>query len=529
MASRVNGSVCGKIRGTLLAWGLGLALLIGAGAARAELPPMEETTMSLDDVLRIALENNLDLVAARLNPEISNQSVQSEMGAFDPTLTASSSHTDTTREAQTSLLAANDSVRTDLSTDFTESLAWGGNYSAAFSITRQDAPGFGFQAVNPTYDADITLSYAQELLAGFGREATQTQLLTARTNLEISYETLKQTTQTTLQQVETAYWALAAAIQALDVEYEGLERANRFLELNRKQVEVGTLAPIEVVTAEAQVASQEEQVIIAETALENAEDDLRRLMGIAMNDEMWTKRLKPSSQLSFSRVTIDLEQAIETALDRRPELVSARKTLKNNDLAVRAARNRLRPGLRGTASLISLGDNAEFEEFDDGMGGTVAVPIQGLGGTDATEEIFDVTNYTWQARLDLTLPIGNRANRASYRTAQLNKEQAQVDITNQERGVEVEVRRAAREVTNGIKRVEAARANVRLQEKNLEAEQKKFENGMSTSFRVLEFQDDLSNAQLAEIRALVDYTNALTELARVQGTLLEYRGLELQP
>jgi outer membrane protein TolC len=151
---------------------------------------------------------------------------------------------------------------------------------------------------------------------------------------------------------------------------------------------------------------------------------------------------------------------------------------------------------------------------------------QGTTG-ESIENITKATQDNWNAQLTYRIPIGNRAAKADYARARLLREQSEVDLDNQQQTIRVEVRSAVRGVTSGIKRVEAARVNVRLQQKKLEAEQKKFENGMSTSFEVLTFQNDLADAERAEIQARLDYIKSLAALERAKGTLLESRGLTL--
>ena len=143
---------------------------------------------------------------------------------------------------------------------------------------------------------------------------------------------------------------------------------------------------------------------------------------------------------------------------------------------------------------------------------------EGRLGT-AIGEIPDFESYDYSLSVNYSLPIGNRAAKAGYKIATLNREKSEISLRNTEQSIRVEVRTAVRNVTSGSKRVDAARANVVLQRKKLEAEQKKFENGMSTSFEVLEFQNDLSDAELAEIRAIVDYNKSLIALERAKGTL----------
>jgi outer membrane protein TolC len=306
-----------------------------------------------------------------------------------------------------------------------------------------------------------------------------------------------------------------------------LIRAEDLLELNRKKVEVGTLAPIEITQAEAGVASQEEGVIVAEMTLRDAEDELRRLMAIPESDPMWDMAINCLDRPDFEVRAVDLDDAIATAMRSRPEMFAGEQTLQNRELNERVARRQVRHQLDFNANYQPQGASLDVPAyFLDPFSDTIVPPENADLGPSATR-IFNGEFYTWSAGLTYRVPIGNRAARADFARAKLSRQQAEVDLQNQEQTIRVEVRRAARAVDSGIKRVEAAQVNVGLQRKKLEAEQKKFDNGMSTSFEVLTFQNDLADAELSQVRATLAYIKALAALERSKGTLLEDRGLTM--
>jgi outer membrane protein TolC len=364
------------------------------------------------------------------------------------------------------------------------------------------------------------------LLNGFGNTVTTEQLVLAQNEYEISKTDLEQQAETTLEIVEGAYWDVVAARRALDIAILSLQRAEDLLELNRKKVEVGTLAPIEITQAEAGVASQEEGVIVAEANLEDAEDELRRLLAIPESDSMWNMEIRNSTTPVFEEIEIDVEEAIDIALTERPSVRSAEQTLENRMLNERVAKRQVRHNLDFSAQYNPQGVSLDIERITDDAG-NVVLPEENADLQESIARIGNGDVYNWSARVTYSVPIGNRAAKATYARARISREQAQANLNNEEQTVRVEVRRAARAVESGIKRVQAAQKNVELQEKKLDAEQKKFDNGMSTSFEVLTFQNDLADAQLSEIRARLDYIKALAALERAKGTLLEARGLEL--
>ncbi|ANM30881.1 hypothetical protein ABI59_16805 [Acidobacteria bacterium Mor1] len=509
-------------------YGLLIAVLFAGGAVSAEDSVDRGPTkaLSLTDCLRMALANNLDLVSARQDPMISEQNVMNADAAFDMALTADYTRSESEQELsnQFSLDSSTDDTA---NVGITKQLGFGGSYTVNLRDSRSIQTG-PLVVVDTSYRSSLTGQFDMPLMRGFGSETAQEQLKLAEGNLEISKEQLRVQANSTLESVEAAYWDVAAAIRALGVSDRKLTRAEELLELNRKKVEVGTLAPIEITQAEAEVASNQESLIVAEVTLENAEDELLRLLAVPESDNLWAMAIDTVDEPTFDFREIDLPQVIRTALDRRPEMKNAKQTLINNELSERVARQNVRPQLDLSVSYTATGNNFELGAGPDGIPGTPDDMTVTMGAlSEALSEIPDNDNFNWSAGVNFRYPLRNRAAKASYAIAQLNREKSAIDVKNQEQTIRVEVRRAVRDVESGKKRVDAARANVVLQRKKLEAEQKKFENGMSTSFEVLTFQNDLADAELAEIRALIDYNKALVALERVKGTLLEARGLTL--
>ncbi|MDH3628525.1 MAG: TolC family protein [Acidobacteriota bacterium] len=494
-----------------------VAALLAITSLHAQSGETEEgVTLTLSQCLKTALENNLDLVSSRKDPEIAEQSVVGQQSFFDPNLSISASLQETEQQP-TDPTQPSSRETTSMNASLAQELPFGADYSATFFTNQDDAPGFNF--FNPFYTSGLDLRFNVPLLRGLGKTATTERLVLSRKDQQMSEQELLRQAMQTIETVEGAYWDVAAARRAKTVAQQSLRRANDLLELNRKKVEVGTLAPIEITQAEAGVASEVEQSIIAETNLGNAEDELRRLMAVPTDDAMWDKPLLASDRPNTTKVDVDVEAVLATALSRRPEMINARVSLDKDLLSEKSARNATKSDLTFNARVTPTGDSLEIP-------GGMAPPVNGDLG-DSIGEIPDFNNYTWSAGFTYNIPIRNRSARSAYRTSTLNREKSELAVSNQEQTIRVEVRRAVREVTSGIRRFEASTANVELQRKKLEAEEKKFENGMSTSFEVLTFQNDLADAELSQIRAAVDYQKALAALERVQGTMLEARGLSL--
>jgi outer membrane protein TolC len=505
-----------------ISWVL-IGALAGAslGPALAAEEPEPTYPLALADALEMALASNLDLVAAGTEPRISEELVAVEDAGFDLGLTFNPEHSEAKSEVSNPF-SPNEFTRDTGTASLGQLLPFGVDYSVDASMTRSDDTGV-FVASTSTVES-LGLRFNVPLLGTSsrgtapGRLGATQALRLAEGNLEISREALRREAHRVLDETEGAYWNVLAARAALRTRRLALKRAEDLLALNRKKVEVGTLAPIEITQAEAGVASNEEQVIIAETDVENAEDALLRLLGVPETEPQWNMIIEPTDEPDFQARTVDVDGAVEEALIHRPEIISARRQLENDELSERVARTKTRPSLSLAGNVFPEGSEVEITQLEPPPPTT----------TKTNSELKDFDNYSWSLGLALNYPIGNRAAKANYSIASLNRQRSLTDVENQEQLIRVDVRRAARLVESGGKRIEAARKNVELQEKKLDAEQKKFENGMSTSFEVLTFQNDLADAELALIRAALDYTRAQTSLERAKGTLLEARNLSIQ-
>lgn len=490
------------------------------------------TNLSLAEALRTALANNLDLVSARKDPEIAEQGIEAALGPFDPLLSADAtladSSFDETRTTDTGTGpvvqdTSSGSQRWSAGAGLAHLLDFGGTYTLDYRIgsNTQDPTRFYNFGSTGIYEADsddqsLRLGYRMPLLRGLGKENNMVDVLLARSGLDISRSDLRLSAMLTMQTVENAYWDLVAVRAARDVAHQSLKLAQDLLDLNKKKVEVGTLAPIEITQAEAGVAAREEAVIQAENALEAAEDRLLQLLAVPQDSPLWSTSIVPTDRPIEPGATPALDSVLTKALEIRPEMEVARQTVKDRELSERVARNGTRHGL-------DLATSVAISETDSSSQARIDLPAGVSRDATSTDGGPD-----WSVGLVYSYPLHNRTAKASAKSATLNREKAEIGLQNTEQSIRVDVRNAVRNVESGVKRVKAAQASTILQQKKLEAEQKKFDNGMSTSFEVLTFQTDLADAQVAEIRARLDYVKALADLERAQGTLLEARGLQLE-
>lgn len=510
---------------------------MAAPAARYAVPTMttpvsgtpelvvEEGTLrlQLEDAIAIALRRNLDISLQRFDREQSLLGIHSGRGIYD--LRSSLDLTVAQGDSPSALVTAGVPV---LESDFrrfdfglSQLTPWGGVLELGIDGTRQDTNNQDV-AFRPLFNAGGNLTLTQPLLRGFGYEVTNQEILVAQINSNINIELFEQQVSSVLLQVEQAYWSLVEAQEQLGVARESLTLAEDLHERNRIQVEVGTLAPIELVQSEATIAQRQEDIITAEARLRDAGDELLRLLNLpdAMAEGL---EVVPVTEPSTEAVEIDVDAAIALALEERPELRSQQLAVDRLAVDAKVARNQLLP----QANLVldySAEGQAGSGVFDIGEGEPLIIDTD-LG--DALNDVWSREFTGWSIGLSVAFPIQNRRARAQRSIADLELQQARTELDQLRLGVITEVRAAARAVRTALQQIESARVTRRLQERNLEAEQKRYENGMSDSFRISQIQNDLTAARSREVTSVTNYRSRLASYHQAIGRLVDEVGIEL--
>jgi outer membrane protein len=497
----------------------------GAGTQAAQRPVVP---LTLDEAVARALERNLDIAVERLNPRTFDFSIAALEATYRPTLVSGLSNGTRITLPNSQLTGVTDKLETKTtgwSTGLTQNWRWGGG-SATLSFTNQRTDSSNAFAVrNPSYNTALSAVFVQPLLRGFRIDTTRAQLRITRLNQEISEIQLKATITNTLSNVRNAYWDLLYAKQSVEVARRSLDLAEKLVADNKLRVELGTMAPIDVIQAEAEAALRRQTLTQAEAAWRTAELALKRLIVSGTDDPLWQAELDPVDRPSFAPEPIDVATAIRRALEARTDLEQARRQLEANEVTLRQLVNQTLPALDLTATvgLSGLG-GTQFERR--GLGGTISRIIPG-GYLDALRNIKNLDAPNWNFAVNLSVPLGTSAAEASVARARLQLQQTQAELKAMELQIATEVTNAALQVQSNLRRVEAATAARELAEKRLEAEQSKFEVGMSTNFFVVQAQRDLADAQNAELRALLDYRKSLVDFERVQQTALSRAGITL--
>ena len=500
-----------------------------ASAPAAELRAGGEgLELSLEDAIAVALEQNLGLQVQRFTRAQALFRVRENLGIYDLQLGANISLSDETSPAASQLDGADVRLSEVINYNFTvdQQTPVGGVASIQWDNQRFESNSI-FSQINPSFSVDFDLVYSQPLLRNFGRLATNRNIRVAELNAQSSTNDLELSVTTTIQQVADTYWSLVEAREQLTVSEESLALAEQLHEMNRVQVEVGTKAPLELTQSEAGIATRQEQIIRDSAAVEDAADQLRQLLNLDQSS-LWDTAIVPTTSPETSRIEIDLNRALQTALSERPELLSERLAVRRLEIDARFFKNQRKPqvDLQLRYGYNGLGGDVLVTEgsiFDPDPMFTV---ING-GYDDALEQVIDGDFDGWQVGLNVSYPLQNRSARARSTIANLALEGGKTQLEERELAVRTEVRRAARAVRTAAQQIDAARISRELEEKNLEAEQKRYENGLSTSFQVLEIQEDRSLARSREVNAITGYRRALTAYYRAIGRLLEENGVEM--
>ncbi len=504
----------------IAACALGLAL--GSVPCRAAEPPDGAVNLSLQDALKTALEKNYDVQVQKITRQQADVSLKGSHGIFDPQLSLGW-NSQVSRQPASSILQGGLGVYLNRQDAYTLGLSqltpWGEQFSLAWDNYRTRTNS-AFFTLNPSYQSSATLSTTVPLLQGFGRKVASLSVLQARLMRQSAGYQYAQSIRDTLLQVETDYWNLVYAIKSLKVAEHAMDLAKQFQEETRKKIQVGVLAPIEQVSADAQVASREQDIIVAQQSVGDSEDILKLALGYAQDSPEWSNRFVPTDEPTVSTNETPEGKLIEQALLARPELRQLKTKVEKDKLGSHWAKNQTLPQLNLTGSLIY-----------NGTAGYYRNPLTGQV-TDQTfsEAWSQVTGRDYKSYfvgLTFSYPIGNRAARYQYQNYRLAQSADEIALEKEKLIVANEVRSALRNLRAAQKRVAAAQLSVKLQEEQLDAEKKKFENGLSTSFEVLSYQDQLVSAQSSLLKAQIDSQEAGASLDRAVGTYLKTHGIEL--
>jgi outer membrane protein len=494
-----------------------------AAAQGATAQPAGTVRLSSDDAVKLAIEQNLGVQIARVNPQIQDVAVAQARSFWSPNFTSTLQRNSNTSAATSALAGGATSVDTGTvggSLGMNQILPWGGNYTANWQSQRSTTTNL-FSTFSPQLGSQLNLNYTQPLLRNFKIDDIRQRVAINKKGREIADVDLHSAMVQTARFAKNAYWDLVYRIDNLRATRQSLELAQQSLKDNTRRVEIGTMAPIDIVDAKAEVARNEEAVIVAQAQIEQAQDTLKTIIFDPATPNFWGIRIEPSETAPFQAQAIDVDAAVHNALDKRTDLRDAKLNIEQSDIQLRYFRNDVLPDVNAFVNYITTGvGGVQLSPVDPFAISSGVVPARSVVSQRSFGSVLgDVVQSTypnWTAGIQINYPLGTSTSKANLERAKLQYSQSQTQLKNLEMQVAAQVRAAARQVEANQKRVESARASRELQEEKLAAEEKKFAAGIRETFFVFQAQRDLATARSAEVQAIADYNKSLVDFQAVQ-------------
>ena len=475
----------------------------------------ESLSLTLQETIETVLKNNISISVQSYNSKINEQFIFEKEADFDPTVDFEFTVGEETRQSASTLA---DSKTRDLDYDWdfsvSQKFVTGGDYELTMDNNKNQSSS-SRTSLNPIYSSDLALTVTQPLLKDFGIDLNKREIYIAKNDQKISDHQFTEKVIATIAETENIYWDLVFSIEDLKVKETSLQRARDLEKQVKAQVDVGTLAELEILQAKSNVASREERLLNAQNLIDDNGDNLKSILNFSFDSEEGLKEIIPADSPVFEPgAENSLEEALKTALIHRPDLLAKKMELENRNIEAKYNENQTLPTLDLVGSL--------------GLNGLSGDSSTKNGSYDsALSEAFSTDFRLWQFGINLSYPLGNRAAKSKLAIKRLEVAQLLLNIKDLEKTIVVEVREAHRQIKTDIKRVQATRVARKLAEEKLNAEEKKFKVGLSTSFNVLEFQEDLAEKQSNEIKAVIDYNKSLNRLNQVMARTLEEHDIKL--
>jgi outer membrane protein len=477
--------------------------------------PQERIMLSLEEAIQLALKNNQDIIVTSFGPVIARGQIMAARGAFDPIVSGRATYTETVNKASSQVVTFGgiteiQSYTTDYFASIAGKLPWGTEYSIQLPINREEST---FNQFVEEFSGQLTLTLSQPLLRGRGRAVNLATIRSAKNTKESAHEQVKLAVMNAISQVIKAYWDLVGANETLKVRQKSLQNAEELLSINQRRLDIGTAAAIEVLQAKAGVATRKSDIVVANTSVSNAEDQLKRILNIQDDGVLSQKRVTPINRpdpdvLGWDQALREWNEkdSVTRAMDFRPEMRMAMLDIENARIESKRSANAMMPQFDVNVSVSQGGRDHKLREvfkgIDDRRDNALIVGAQG------------------------SIPILNRSARGSYYSAKQSERQAEQQLARTKQDLILSVRLALRGVQSSRVLVESNSQSKLLQEANLDAENKRLKLGATTSYQVLQVEEDLTLAELSEVQAQINFEKALVDLRLAEGTLLKELSVE---
>ncbi len=487
--------------------------------------------MPLQSVILLGLKNNLNINFASYTPQISQTNIQNEEGKFDTLLKTQYQKTRSVSQISSALGGTSSPVLKE------ERHNWDGSLQKKFvtgtqaelKATQEEyLTDSAVQGLKPQFKNTIAMSLTQPLLKDFGIGINETFIKIANLNYEVSELDFRNQVMNVIYQIESFYWDLYYRIQDLKAKEDSLKQAEELQREFKIRIDAGALAPIEIYQADANVAQRKQEVIVAQSQVQAAQDYLKAALNLYDKKEYWDVDIVPSDQPNIIDMKPSVDDCVKTAFENRPDIKQAQLGIKSSDLQVKYAKNQKLARFDVFGSLGSSGiagtPASTAGVFGPFYQGTKS-PYSGQWDTARnTMANGDYYNYTLGVKIEF--PLENNMAKSQYQKAKVQSYQAATNLQSVENTAINEVREALRRIETSYKVVDSATANLKFTKEKLWAEQKKYDVGMSTARDVFDFQRDVAQAQSTLALAKSEHSKSIVNLGRVTGVLIEQKGLQ---
>jgi HAE1 family hydrophobic/amphiphilic exporter-1 len=512
--------------------------------------------LSLNEAIRLALENNNDIHASRIDVEMAEHDLTASRGAYDPKLFSESYFERQSIPVVSFLGGSNGNslkVNNTTSQIGLSGLApkYGGSYELNMSSTHYSSNNF-FNTLNPAVSSQLTFTYTQPLVRGLRTDDARRRIEIAKKNLTLTDVQFRQKATEIITNVEQAYWELVNALKTLQVQIEAVKQSRAQVETNKRQVAQGVLAPIDVVEAEAQVKNFEQNVYSAQEQVTRAENTLKTLMLPDRKADLWSRALLPTTAVALEAPRVLLSEAVNAALENRMELAQLRTSAEINQIDQKFYRDQTKPQVdlelsyssNGYAGSVSDNTNPLITDMNalqnriaelssiaglppvqtNTLNPTVPANMQG-GYGQSLSNMLGQDNPTVKVGVKISLPLKNRTAKAELGHSLAEGRRIETQRAQTEQMIEADVRNAMQSVRSVEARLAAAAAQRLAADQQYTSEQRKFQAGMSTVYLVLQRPTELVVARGKELQAQTDLNKAIADFQRAIGNTFRYRNV----
>ncbi len=478
---------------------------------------VETLRLTVDQAVKMALAQNVDLAVDRLEPQIGETQVAAAAGSFRPVFNTGlqeNNQLDPPANLLTPVATRTNALTSQVGV--TQALPWlGTSYNVQFNAVHTNSNSF-LNTFDPLVQSGLSFNVSQPLIRNRAIDSARHQLATSRLERDVAEARFRESTVHTTAMVKSAYWNLASAIANVGARKTALALAEDLVRVNKVKVDVGQSPPVDLISARAEVAADQEQLIIAETAVKQTEDHLRTLIFDASDVSAWRVKIEPVDLLPVTAGPLDLDAAVANALTSRTDLLRAKKAIDEAQATVQFTENQTLPDVRLTAGYFASGLGGTQVLRSDGFPGAVIGTGSVTGFGSILSDVLTGRYATWTAGVNVSYPIGQATERANFARAKLERRQSEERLKSAEMQVIQQVRDAGWKVEMNSRRSDTTRAARELAEQRLSDERKRFDVGVSTSFLVIQAQRDLAQARANELAAILAYDLALVDFEALQ-------------